>query len=338
LLLVVGAVLFLYATSCGLGITYDSRQYLAAARSLLQNGTLRTADGTAYAHWPPLYPAWLAVWGAAETVKYAHLAVWLVTLSFAQRFGQKMLKTPFAQTFFLLTLVFGTPLFLVQVFAWSEGLFVLLTVLVFVFFRKFTETERKRHLFWMLLFSNLLCLQRLTGMFFVAGFGLLLWQARQNAKLTLMYVSVSLTSVTLWMLRNTCVETEPSFVGDLFVVSPLVSVKNHLSAIGNWFVPQAVPVAAKAAIVLSVGLALAFCGWRAEPLSCGKRRFWESSIWVPQCWLLASRAKPTGLWHRATCGWRPPFASLPISGWAFCKSNGNAGQPWDCWRFGFFIR
>ncbi|MCU0354547.1 MAG: hypothetical protein MUD08_12540, partial [Cytophagales bacterium] len=241
LLLVVGAVLFLYATSCGLGITYDSRQYLAAARSLLQNGTLRTADGTAYAHWPPLYPAWLAVWGAAETVKYAHLAVWLVTLSFAQRFGQKMLKTPFAQTFFLLTLVFGTPLFLVQVFAWSEGLFVLLTVLVFVFFRKFTETERKRHLFWMLLFSNLLCLQRLTGMFFVAGFGLLLWQARQNAKLTLMYVSVSLTSVTLWMLRNTCVETEPSFVGDLFVVSPLVSVKNHLSAIGNWFVPQAVP-------------------------------------------------------------------------------------------------
>ena len=51
--------------SYGVGVSPDSTHYIGAARSLLTGQGLRF-NGAAYTHWPPLYPALLAQFGAAS--------------------------------------------------------------------------------------------------------------------------------------------------------------------------------------------------------------------------------------------------------------------------------
>jgi hypothetical protein len=42
-----------YSAKCGLGITYDSQNYLAAAESMAKSGTLETQFGEPYMAQPP---------------------------------------------------------------------------------------------------------------------------------------------------------------------------------------------------------------------------------------------------------------------------------------------
>jgi len=283
ILLSFGAAFYVYATHSGLGLTSDSANYLAAARSLLHSGTLRNADGTAYTNWPPLYPALLALARAdLAYVRIGQVMVFLGILFLAFRMAECNISNAVLRLFFMASLVFSTPLLLANVFVWSEGFFVLLTLAAFVCFELY-ETSGRAAYFWLFIaVSNLICLQRFTGIFFVCGFAVLIFLQQENLKKTVIYSLFSLLGVAAWLLRNTFFEQNPAFQQNILITPPLQSLSGYVDAFGNWFVP----VSAFFAVKLIVGVlwfsGILFCQWRFrfKPDS-----FFFRSNWLALCYL-----------------------------------------------------
>ncbi len=261
--LATGAVLYAYATHNGLGITHDSRHYLAAARSLLHDGTLRNADGTAYTNWPPLYPVLLALARAElRHIRIGQVLVFLGILFLAHRLAVRNIRQPGLRVFFMGSVVFSTPLLLTSVFVWSEGFFVLLTLAALICFRHYQSSERAAHFWWLIIFGNLLCLQRLTGTFFVFGFAVLVFIQGKSLKKAILYSVFSLAGTAAWLFRNTFLEHSPAFRQNILVISPLQSFIGYTEAFGDWFVPVSAPFALKLAVGVLWFSGILFCQWR----------------------------------------------------------------------------
>ena len=261
--LAVGAALYTHATHNGLGITFDSAHYLTAARSLLHNGTLRNAHGTAYTNWPPLYPVLLALARAElHNVRAGQVLVFLGILFLAYRLTARNIRHPVLRVSFMGSIVFSTPLLLANVFVWSEGFFVLLGLLLFWQFQRYQDNPRAGLLTVLVVLGNLLCLQRFTGIFLVFGFAFLIFLQRKNLKEAAAYSFFSLSGIAVWLFRNTFHEHSPAFRQNIFVTQPLQSLAGYIDALGNWFVPVSAPFAIKLAIGVLWFSGILFCQWR----------------------------------------------------------------------------
>ncbi len=247
--LLAGAILYGYAVTCGLGLTFDSQHYLAAARSLLRNGTLQNPDGTVFSNWPPLYPVLLAMARADwQWIRAGQFLVFEGILFLTWQLGKEALQTTHARLFLALVTLFGTPLLLVNVFVWSEGVFILLTLAMYLSFGRYVATDRLRWLIGLTLLSDLLCLQRLVGILWVLAFATLLYLVQKRARTAIAYVVLSCLPVVFWLWRNVQVEATPSFLGNIGAASFVQTCMGYTDAIGNWFVPTGVPLPVKAAV------------------------------------------------------------------------------------------
>lgn len=160
LCLVVSGIMYGYSTWCGLGITYDSQHYLSAASSLLQDGVLENADGSIYSNWPPLYPVFLALFGTDEfLIKIGQGVVLLGIIYLTYCVVSQSITDKVLRAFLLIGVAVGTPIMLINVFVWSEGLFVLLTLIMYLLFQKYQQSPKWYLLIGLIIVSNLLCLQ-----------------------------------------------------------------------------------------------------------------------------------------------------------------------------------
>ncbi len=288
--LATGAVLYGYATHNGLGITHDSRHYLAAARSLLHDGTLRNADGTAYTNWPPLYPLLLALARAELShIRIGQVLVFLGILFLAYCLAARNIRQPGLRVFFMGSVVFSTPLLLANVFVWSEGFFVSLGLLLFGQFQYYQADPRPSRLAALVVLGNLLCLQRFTGIFLVFGFAFLIFLQRKSLKETAFYSFFSFLGIATWLFRNTFHEHSPAFRQNIFVISPLQSFIGYTEAFGDWFVPVSAPFALKLAVGVLWFSGILFCQrrFRFKPGSF----FFQANflaLWYLACMVLAS--------------------------------------------------
>ncbi len=232
------SVLCLYAIQCGIGLTFDSHHYLAAARSLRHSGTLLNADGTVYTNWPPLYPVLLALaQGNWLLIRIGQVLVFLGILFLTHQISQKYIQHFLVRAFLIGAVTVGTPLVLVTVFVWSEGVFILLTLAMYLFFRRYVTTNQVAAFIGWIVLSNLLCLQRLVGVVFVVAVGVLFWLIQKDTKRTIFYVLFSLVSVALWLWRNAQLETTPSFMENVWVTPLEQTWMGYVDAVSTWFVP-----------------------------------------------------------------------------------------------------
>ena len=163
----------MYSAKCGLGITYDSQNYLAAAESLAKGGALETQFGEPYMAQPPLFPVLLYVLKLDQQGRFFFNLVCLACslMLFWQIIGMVITSFP------LRLVAFGcmglsTQLLLLHNFVWSEPLFLtLLYLMIFLSFR-FYDSPRWYLLLIISLAGVLLCLQRNAGLFVVAGLAL----------------------------------------------------------------------------------------------------------------------------------------------------------------------
>ena len=72
---VVGALaMMVWTQACGLLLTHDSRQYLAAAQSFSTSWQFLGTDGTPITYWPPLFPILLSMLPeSVETLRWVHM-------------------------------------------------------------------------------------------------------------------------------------------------------------------------------------------------------------------------------------------------------------------------
>lgn len=207
-------VLVLVATSrYGAGLTTDSVTYISVARNLRAGTGLIAYDGTPLVAQPPLYPIVLAVvafiaradpLGAAAFVNaFLFGAIVSLTGLLCARVG---LSFAFAALGMLLVLC-SRALLEAAVTAWSEPLFILLTLAFLLAQEKFLVTRERKLFFLMCLAAALACLTRYIGVTLILSGALTLllclpqaWRVR--ARLALSFATLATLPPGLFVLRN----------------------------------------------------------------------------------------------------------------------------------------
>jgi hypothetical protein len=222
---VVAAVLVAVGTLAGAGLSPDSVSYVSAARSFASGQGLQVFSGDPLTDWPPLYPLLLSVFGffGIDAVPASRVVALLTHGALAYLGGRWLLDRAGSRRVAwagVTALVMAPALFWTAVWAWSEGLFMVLT---------------------------LACLPGLTRYSGIAVIGTgalyLLWTGRQRWGVALsrclVFVGIASTPLVLWMLRNRALgegimgERSPGHWSLGF------NVQRTASLVSTWVVPAA---------------------------------------------------------------------------------------------------
>lgn len=212
-LALVGAGLVLWSErNHGVGLDWDSVNYLFTARNLRAGQGFAEWNDEPLTRFAPLYPALLAivsfppfdpraVAGPLNAVIFG-----LCVVVFGQ-YLHRRLTSPFLVLWGVLAALLSPALFQTASQVLSEVLFILLTLLALVSTDNYLRKGRDAALLWAAVFSALACLAHYMGVFMVTGLLLLLLLRRGAALATkLKHVAlvsfIALAPVCLWLLRN----------------------------------------------------------------------------------------------------------------------------------------
>lgn len=207
---------FLLVMACapqtGAIYTHDSQSYEYAAATLLESGEMKYFGyDTPIVQWPPFYITVVALFDLLD-IPLTQAAVWINAFCFAyllyslavylfNSLHVKWLAIPA-----LIMTVVSVPLILVSGYAWTEMLFILLSMLSMVFMLQFVKKERLGWLIASSVFSCLCWLTRYIGIVTIGVLALVLFlkvkPLVRRIWLTIVYLAISCTPMALWVLRN----------------------------------------------------------------------------------------------------------------------------------------
>ena len=213
-----GAATLWVATRAGIGVSADSTVYLAAARSLLEGRgltafTFSSADPRPLVHFPPLYPALLAIAtapfrdplaGARALNALLFGANLLLAAALVRRMapGSRWLA-PLAAVLLLTS----PDLLLVHSMAWSEPLFLVACLAALLLLDADRRTPRNSTRVGAAVAAALALLTRFVGIAVaVTGAGALLVPRGERVALRLrraaLFTAAALLPMALWLVRN----------------------------------------------------------------------------------------------------------------------------------------
>ncbi len=276
--------LYLYIASPGLAGTADTYHYLSAAYSLQTTGHLLIADGRAFTWWPPLFVVVLSVIGSSGGVLWLNGLSLLGSLVAWSAVGRRLLPARRAWALPLLLALSSTSL-AVSKFVWSESLFNILWASYFIVLLAWLRRGGWRLGVLATVLGCLLPMQRIAGIFLLAGVGAGLgWaglSARQVARPSrLMQVAHLLgagSGLAIWSVYHSLA------VNDTFG-SPLSlpqAAADYGFVVGRWLVPLPVAWLSGLPPELWLGVLLACCLllWpRSQPVPPASRTW--ASDWV----------------------------------------------------------
>jgi 4-amino-4-deoxy-L-arabinose transferase-like glycosyltransferase len=207
------AVVLLCTSRYGVGLSPDSANYLSAARSLLAGQGYRYPDGGIYTHWPPLYPTLLAAAGLAgvDPLLGARLLNSLAFGLIILLSGRLFLRCTTSRALALagtLSVLASSPLLACSIMAWSEPIFIVLTILFLLYLPGFLRRKNLPALVLVSILAGLACLQRYAGVTLIlAGAVLIALNTSraslfQRLKYLVIFGVISTTPVAVWCLRN----------------------------------------------------------------------------------------------------------------------------------------
>jgi len=215
LLALAGIGLVLVSTAkYGAGITSLSSAYLDVASNLARGKGFVFHTGEPMVLWPPLYSLLLALVGyvtGLDPATFAHV-VNAVLFALVICLSANLFRTAFRQnaTYGLLgigAVLFSVPLSLVYATAWSECLFIPLTLIFLVFAQRYWNCHGMWSLVVMTLSTALACLTRYVGVALVpVGLVAIVFASGTKLKTRLpravAFVTLSLAPLGLWLVRN----------------------------------------------------------------------------------------------------------------------------------------
>ncbi len=253
-------------TLAGAGLSPDSVSYVSAARSFASGQGLQVFTGDPLTDWPPLYPLLLSVFGlfGIDAVPASRIVAVLTHAALVGVGGAWLLgrtQTRAVAWAGVTTLVMAPALLWTGVWAWSEGLFMVMSVACLVLLDRHRRTPAAATLVWAAVLAAAAALTRYSGVALIGtGALFLLWTGRARwadaAKRCLGFVALAAMPVALWMLRNRALGE--GIVGERSPGQWTVgfNVRRTASLLSAWVVPAGVEgVWAAGAWVLMVGLA-----------------------------------------------------------------------------------
>lgn len=296
---ILGALGVALATRLGVGMSPDSTVYIDAATNLLAGRGFVIQTGIdeleALTHFPPLFPAILALVGslgfdpssAARWLNLVLFAVNIVLVGLAiATYTNKPVWAPALGSYFLLTSI---PMLHIHAMAWTEPLFFLSCLLGLYLLGMYIETQNTIFLLSSSIVAALGCVGRYIGITLViAGFiGItLLGRKALGRRLFdgLIFTMSSSLPMLLWLIWNSRVAGNATNRQIAFHPPTLRHATDVLSVLSVWLMPTAVPAAVRGIlapmvvvilIVLLVlllrrqeGLNFAFVGERYETIPC----------------------------------------------------------------------
>ncbi len=184
-IVIASLILQWYAHACGLNYSVDSLDYLAAAKSFQDQGSLLDRGGTPFSHWPPLFPVILSFFDdSVSALKWIHLIIRIACSFYLLWLSKRLIKNGALRILFLLVTILGVHLMMVSVFVWTEMIFILLALTTLYCA---CNLERSNYYSVLLLASGLLlCLQRHAGLFWMTSISIwIFWDSTKplNARL-----------------------------------------------------------------------------------------------------------------------------------------------------------
>lgn len=274
-----GALLLWLATPWGIGLSPDSAAYLGAARNLLAGRGL-TLPGLAgdlpFTHYPPLYPALLALAGLPTGDplvggRALHALLWAANLSLiveALRQGTRLaLWASVAGALLALT---APTLVEIHLMAWSEPAFLAAVLLGCLLLAMYLDSPRWPFLLAAALATSLALLTRYAGAALVGAGGLSLllldrrrWLHRLGASVA--FGSISILPLALWMLYILATAGRASSRELAFHPIGREQFGQALDTIAGWLlIPNTAPMAIKFGALIVAGAALAGAWAKAQ--------------------------------------------------------------------------
>lgn len=192
--------------------THDSQSYEYAASTILDSGEmLYFGYDTPIIQWPPFY---IIISAAIKLmgVPFAQGAAWVNAFAFAylvyaacvflfDSLSVKWLAIPA-----LIMLTVCVPLIFISGYAWSEMLFVFLSVLSIILILEYVKREKQSWLIAAAVSSCLCWLTRYIGLVVIAVSAIILFASAktfwEKTKKTFIYLLISCVPMALWVLRN----------------------------------------------------------------------------------------------------------------------------------------
>ena len=266
-----GATTILYSDSrYGPALSNDSVQYISIARNLVTDGKFESYLHGPITKWPPLYPLILAFISQVFGVDALQAAGYLNAFSFS---------ILIASTGYLAAIILGYPYYLaalsttlvassvvlirISVFAWTESLYIALSLLFLGGLHAYLLQDQARWLALMIISTALACLTRYIGFtLIIAGIVcLLLFQRcslRRRIKTVVLFAFGSFLPLGMWLIRNYTIAN--SLAGNRTIASDVfVNLRLTATIIAGWYEPGGVTfLSALLGVVLGTIIGLRF--------------------------------------------------------------------------------
>ena len=265
-----GALVLSRHVAYGVGVEWDSINYLSAARSLLAgDGFVQVVQEVAgaYARWPPLYPMLLAASGFLvfdpwDVAGPLNAVIFGVTVFVAGRWLRRRIRSQFLVVGACLAVMLAIPLTRAASYAMSEMPFILFTTLSLVWIDQFLRVGKRTDLVWAGVFTALACLTRYIGVtVLVAVVPLMLLlhpgvALLDRVKHCAAYALISLIPVGLWILRNVMQVGEPFGPRESPDYTLAEALDSILGDMSKWAIFFPTSGAVRLVAVVLVGIAL----------------------------------------------------------------------------------
>ena len=278
---VLGSLLILLATSrYGVGLSPDSASYIAAARSLLAGRGYLDYNGDPMVLFPPLYPTLIAlgslIWPDPIFVaRYVNAASFGLIVFFSSRWLARQSDSLLPLLIGSLLVLLSVPLIRVSVYAWTECVFILFTLLFLLQIERYRGSSKDVDIMLSAAFAALAFLTRYIGFTVIlTGAALVLLHRgsslARKIKHMVVFLTVSIAPIAPWFLRNKLGYS--TFTGGRFPGLATLSGLTHttVDTITSWWFPEVLPFAARVALSAIIG-ALVVGGIVA--LWCNQARF-----------------------------------------------------------------
>lgn len=207
-------IIQLYTAYSGIGVSPDSIMYASAARSLVDEGALITFNGLPLVDFPVFYPTFLAgvsfvsgtdpftagpVLNGLMFAALLYLCGWIM-----QRFTS---TSHLYKCLVLVAIMLSPALLQIYTYLWSETLFILLSVVFMVVFRKYMITRSIKWLLLAALIAAISTITRYAGVTIIGTGGfILLFDRNLGIKRKLIHILnyglVACSLLVLNLLRN----------------------------------------------------------------------------------------------------------------------------------------
>lgn len=257
-----GAGLILFATTqYGVGLSSDSVWYISSAQNISKGYGYTDHVGKPLTVFPPLFSMALAVIGQGQleldiVARYLNAILFGLLVGLSSYWMLTKTNSPVLSLMGTAAIIFSRPLVEVSVYAWSEPLFIFLTLMALFQMVQFSTTENYQPIVLAGVFTALACLTRYAGAsLIITGVLLLVLEWRKSSlgrwiKRLIVFATIAVVPLCLWLLRNYAISG--SLTGDRPASnrSLTTSIGLAVDIITNWALPSRIPITLRATIVM----------------------------------------------------------------------------------------